>query len=235
MWFVGTGICSLVFFNWCYFNAMQRMPLSAAAVLLYTAPVIVMLLSAALFREKLTRRKLCALTLAFVGAAVASGVLSPSGTSVTASGILFGLGSGVGYALYSIFGVYALRRYSPETVSAYTFVFAGAAALPLAQFDGEALDLMRNPAVLVCAVGIGLLCSMLPYILYTRGLARVAPGRAAVLATLEPAVATAAGVLVFREPLTAEKLAGVACIIGAVALLETGRSEPDVQENRKAH
>ena len=45
----------------------------------------------------------------------------------------------------------------------------------------------------------------------------------------------AAGVLVFREPLTAEKLAGVACIIGAVALLETGRSESDVQENRKAH
>ena len=34
----------------------------------------------------------------------------------------------------------------------------------------------------------------------------------------------AAGVLVFREPLTAEKLAGVACIIGAVAILETGRS-----------
>ena len=82
---------------------------------------------------------------------------------------------------------------------------------------------------------IGLLCSMLPYILYTRGLAHVAPGRAAVLATLEPAVATAAGVLVFREPLTAEKLAGVACIIGAVALREPGRSEPDVQENRKAH
>lgn len=43
----------------------------------------------------------------------------------------------------------------------------------------------------------------------------------------------AAGVLVFREPLTAEKLAGVACIIGAVALLETGRSERMYRKTEK--
>ena len=43
--FVGTGICSLVFFNYCYFNAMQQTSLAVAALLLYTAPVFVMLMS----------------------------------------------------------------------------------------------------------------------------------------------------------------------------------------------
>ena len=36
--FAGTGICSLVFFNYCYFNAMQQTSLAVAALLLYTAP-----------------------------------------------------------------------------------------------------------------------------------------------------------------------------------------------------
>ena len=43
--FIGTGICSLVFFNFCYFNAMQQTNLAVAALLLYTSPIFVMLLS----------------------------------------------------------------------------------------------------------------------------------------------------------------------------------------------
>ena len=49
--FLGTGICSIVFFNLCYFKAITLTSLSVAAVLLYTAPVIVMVLSYFLFRE----------------------------------------------------------------------------------------------------------------------------------------------------------------------------------------
>ena len=43
--FVGTGICSIVFFNLCYFTAVRMMSLASAAVLLYTAPAFVMVLS----------------------------------------------------------------------------------------------------------------------------------------------------------------------------------------------
>lgn len=219
VWFAGTGICSLVFFNWCYFNAMERMPLSAAAVLLYTAPVIVMLLSAPLFGERVTRRKLAALALALAGVASTSGLWAESQQGVTAAGLLFGLGSGVGYALYSVFGKFALRRCAPETVSAYTFVFAAAAAVPLARFDARALTALADVKLALCAVGIGLVCSMLPYLLYTRGLAGTTPGRAALLATLEPAVAAAAGVFVFHEEATPARVIGIVCIVGAVALL----------------
>ena len=51
--FVGSGVLSLLFFNICYFNAMQE-NISAAAVLLYTAPAFVVIMSAFLFKEKLT-------------------------------------------------------------------------------------------------------------------------------------------------------------------------------------
>lgn len=59
--FVGTGICSIVFFNLCYFTAVRMMSLASAAVLLYTAPAFVMVLSRLLFGERLTRRRLAAL------------------------------------------------------------------------------------------------------------------------------------------------------------------------------
>lgn len=65
--FVGTGIFSVLFFNWCYFNAISLSALSVAAVLLYTSPVFVMLLSALCFQEPITPRKIGALLLTFCG------------------------------------------------------------------------------------------------------------------------------------------------------------------------
>ena len=52
--FVGTGACSVAFFNFCYFKTMTLTSLSVAAVLLYTAPAFVLLMSAFLFKEKLS-------------------------------------------------------------------------------------------------------------------------------------------------------------------------------------
>ena len=93
--FAGTGICSLVFFNYCYFNAMQQTSLAVAALLLYTAPVFVMLMSLVCFGEAFTRTKALALLLTFSGCACVTGVLGSSVT-LTLSGLLYGLGSGFG-------------------------------------------------------------------------------------------------------------------------------------------
>ena len=102
--FLGTGICSIVFFNFCYFKAITLTSLSVAAVLLYTAPAIVMVLSFFLFGEKFTKRKVLALVLTFVGCVLVTGVLTDAG-NVTGLGVLTGLGAGLGYALYSILAV----------------------------------------------------------------------------------------------------------------------------------
>ena len=217
-YFVGTGIFSLVFFNWCYFTAIEKSSLSVAAVLLYTSPIFVMLFSAVLFHEKLTKPKLAALAMTFAGCVLVTGLLSGEHAAISPAGALFGLGSGLGYALYSIFGKYALEKYDSATVSAYTFVFAAAAALPLARLD-RAAALLLQPATLWGALGIGVLCCMLPFLFYTKGLSYVEAGRAAVIATLEPAVATVLGILLFHETMTLSKFCGIALIFGAIVVL----------------
>ena len=115
--FLGTGLLSIVFFNYCYFRAITMTSLSV----LYTAPAFVMVLSYLLFHEKFTVRKSIALVLTFVGCVFVTGIIGSSQT-LSGKGILIGIGAGFGYALYSIFGRFALKKgYDSFTISFYTF------------------------------------------------------------------------------------------------------------------
>ncbi len=214
--FVGTGICSLVFFNYCYFNCIQQSSLAVAALLLYTAPAFVMLLSLALFGERFTPRKGVSLVCTLVGCAFVTGAFS-SGLALTPTGLLYGLGSGFGYALYSIFGKYAVQKYSSPAITAHTFYFA-LAAVPLAGFDST-LFARFDFSSLLCSLGLGLVCAVIPYILYTKGLQQVEPSQAAILATIEPLVAALVGVFCFAEPLTVGKIVGMLLIFSSIIIL----------------
>ena len=216
-WFFGTGVVSVVLFTWCYFSCQEQCSLGVAAILLYTSPAFVVVLSALLWRERLTRRKLAALALTFGGCVLVTGVLG-GGAQVTLQGFLLGLGSGFFYALYSIFGRYALARYSPYTVTLYTFVFAGAGSLVFLNPE-ELGAALQAGGTLPAALGLVVMSTALPYLLYTAGLARVESGRAAILAAVEPVVAALVGVLVFREPMSPTLGTGILCILGAVLLL----------------
>ena len=224
--FLGLGFGSILFFTVCYFTAITMMPLSTAAILLYTSPIWIMLMSVLFFREKLTGRKLLALALAFAGCVLVSGI---SGEGMTLTGLLVGLGSGIGYGLYSILGTVALRRYSPYTVTTYTFAFAALGswlicrpADMLAKF-AAAPDL---PGLVFFCFLTALVTAVIPFLAYTLGLRTVEASRAGILATVEPLVATLIGVAVFSEPLTLLSGLGILLILAAVVLLN-GKTESE--------
>lgn len=215
-YFFGTGVVSVVLFTVCYFSCQEICSLAVASILLYTAPAIVVVLSAILWREPVTKKKLLALGLTLVGCALVCGVFSGSLT-VTGGGIALGLGAGFFYALYSIFGRYALAHYGPMTVTVWTFVFAGAASLVLVR--PAELAALAQPSMALTAVGLVVCSTVLPYILYTRGLARVEAGKASILASLEPVVASVAGVVLFGEPMSPLTAAGIVCVLAGVYIL----------------
>lgn len=216
--FFGTGIISVLLFTLLYFSCQQQCSLAVAAVLLYTAPTFVVITSALLWKEPVTKKKLAALALAFLGCACVSGIFS-GGVSVTLQGFLFGLGSGFFYAMYSIFGRYALARYKPMTVTYYTFVFAGLGSCFVTN-PMEAASLLTSNAVLIwSALGLIAVATVLPYILYTRGLSDVESGKASILASVEPVVAALVGVAVFGEPMSIWVALGLGCILASVYVL----------------
>ncbi len=217
--FLGLGFGSILFFTVCYFTAITMMPLSTAAILLYTSPVWIMLMSMLFFREKPNGLKFLALALAVAGCVLVSGV---SGEGITLTGLLIGLGSGIGYGLYSILGTVALRKYSPYAVTAYTFLFAACGSLMICGPADMASKFAAAPdkvsLLLFCAL-TALVTAVVPFLCYTLGLNTVEASRAGILATVEPMVATLVGILVFSEPLTFPSALGIALILAAVVLL----------------
>lgn len=223
--FIGTGACSVTFFNYCYFKTMTLTSLSVAAVLLYTAPAIVMLMSAFLFKEKLTVRKFIALFLAFLGCSFVSGIVGGAG-ALSAKGILFGLGAGFGYALYSIFGRYALERgYSSLTISFYTFLCSSVCTFFFADQRKIADALSGNISMIVKTIILVLIVTLLPYLSYTRGLDGLENGTASVLASIEPVVATLVGVTIYKEVLNIWNITGICLVLGSIALINVKTGE----------
>ena len=218
--FLGMGLLSLLLFTVCYFTTISLASLSVAAILLYTSPIWVMLMSAVCFREKITRRKLLCAAMAFGGCVLVSGI--GSAASLSPMVIVTGLLSAVGYGLYSIFGTFSLRKYQPLTVTTYAFLCGEAGALLLcnpAQIARVSCE-SGQPGRLVLLITVtAFVTAVLPYLLYTVGLSRMRASAAAIMASIEPVVATTAGALVFGEALTVPAFAGIALVLGAIVVL----------------
>ena len=217
--FMGLGFGSILFFTICYFSAITIMPLSTAAILLYTSPIWIVLMSAVFFREKITSIKLVALALAFAGCVLVSGI---SGEGISPKGLLFGLGSGIGYGLYSILGTVALRRYSPYTVTAYTFVLAAVGSWFISNPSNMLSKFYATNdltwLIFFCVL-TALVTAVIPFLCYTLGLRSVEASKAGIIATLEPMVATIIGITYFSEALTLMSAMGIALILAAVVVL----------------
>ena len=216
--FLGTGIVSLLLFSTCYFSALNYTSLAVAAILLYTAPFFVMILSLFLFKEKLNGKKILALLLAFTGCVLVSGV--GGDTAFSWKGILLGLGSGFFYALYSIFGRYAINRgYGAWTMTFYTFLFCSIGCAFLSDWQVIGSTLTNDSSNILWVLGLGFVTAFLPYVLYSTGLEHMESSKASILASVEPVVSALFGVFVFHEPISAFGILGIALVLGAIVVL----------------
>lgn len=217
-YFVGTGIISFTFFSWAYMKAVNLTSLGVAAVLLYTAPTFVMLFSILLFGEKMTKTKGIVLLMTFVGCILVTGLLE-GGAAFTWQGIAIGLASGIGYALYSIFGTYAIKAgYGSLTISFYTFLMATITMAFLVEpvaVVTQITELGQWPL----AVSFALLTTVVPYLSYTKGLSGLPASKASVTATIEPVVAAVLGIVVFHESVSMWKLTGIVLVLSSVVVM----------------
>lgn len=211
--FIGSGIGSILFFNFCYFKAIAMTSLSVAAILLYTAPAMVMVMSYFLFNEKFSKRKVFALILTFIGCVFVTGVIGDA-QSVSGTGILVGLGAGLGYALYSIFSRFAIERgYTSFAITFYTFLFAAIGSVFFVDMGKVTSVAIKSTGMVIFSILFGIICTVAPYLLYTIGLKYVENSKASIIASVEPVAATVIGFAVFHEKI------GIMGIVGIVFVL----------------
>lgn len=242
--FVGTGIVSLTFFNLCYFTTIQMTSMAVAAILMYTSPIFVVLLSAILFGERITGRKILALMLAFIGCAFVTGIVGNK-MVMPLKGILIGIGSGIGYALYSIFGRYALEKgYRSETITFYTFLMATVGICVVSPFLCPIQDIVtkivngNTGKDILLVLGQSLLVTVMPYLLYTKGLKGLENGTAGIIASVEPVVAAILGMIVYGERLSISGYVGALMVLSAIVILNlkdnSNRKNSNINRNKNS-
>lgn len=222
--FLGSGLISLMIFTVCYFRTIVLSSMSVAAVLLYTSPVFVILLSFIIFKEAITPIKAISCIVCVAGSAFVSGIIGSS-ESIPLVAFILGITSGLAYALYSIFSRFALQKeYSSMTITFYTFFFASLGLIPLVNFQALYITIGEKPSLLFVMAASGLITAVLPYVFYTMGLERIESGKAAVIAAIEPVVATIIGGAFFKDNLSPLQYFGIVLVIISIVLTNIKKS-----------
>ena len=216
-----TGICSVLAMSLLYYACMVETSAAVSAILLYSAPVFVMIMSVIFFRERITVQKVVAFCVAIVGCALVSGVAS--GIELNTMGLIYGVLSGFTYSLYGILTTFYMRKNTNRlTFAALNFLFASLAALVIS----DPADIVRKVAVTDSVVGtlgyfvvFGLCTAVFPFVLYTVGLSGVRPDVASILAFSEPLTAALFGIVILRQPFDKYQEVGIVLVTSAIVLL----------------
>lgn len=216
--FFGSGLSFFLTAS-CYYQAMQMTSVSTAVVLMYTAPIFVMIYSVAFLGERLSFVKMMAVIGMLVGCALTSGIIG--GLKINAVGIAIGFLSGITFAAYNIITKIEMRMgINPVKANLYCFLFSIFAGIVFAKPAGIIDCISLNPpVVLSLSVGMGIFACILPYFLYTIALREVPAGTASSLGILEPMAATIFSILILGEKLSLYSAAGMLLILSSVFLL----------------
>ncbi|WP_214416109.1 DMT family transporter [Sphaerisporangium fuscum] len=207
-----------------YFAAVAETGVAMATVItLGATPAMVALGARLLLAERLGRTGAASMGLALVGLLLLLGAPSAASTS----GLTLSLLSAFAYAGVTLHSRASARSDAPGAradaygTAMWGFVVGGVMLLPLAVAQG--LVPSGGEAATVALLGyLGAVPTALAYNLFFTGLAAVRATTASVVALLEPAGATAIGVLVLGEHLTAVSAAGAALLLVSVALPALG-------------
>ena len=206
-----------------YYAAMQLTSVSTAVVLMYTAPIIVMVYSVLFMGEKMTAIKGVAVLAMLVGCCLVSGMIG--GMKFHALGIFMGLLSGISYSAYNIFTKVQMRGNShPLSATLYCFMFMAIFSLVSCQpFEASKIVMEHFWASVPLMIGIGIGTCVLPYFLYTLALKELPAGTASALGIVEPMSATVFSVLFLQEQLSVYSVCGIVLILVAVFLLSRNK------------
>ncbi len=216
--FAGAGISFFITAS-CYYQSMQLTSVSTAVVLMYTAPIFVMIYSVLFLSEKLSFMKALAVFGMILGCVFISGIIG--GFKADGMGIFIGFLSGIAYASYNIITKIEMNKgISPIKSNLYCFLFSTVIGLLVANPAELIACISLNPTVVILlCLGVGFFACILPYFLYTLALKEIPAGTASSLGILEPMAATILSVLILGERLSVYSLIGMALILGSVFIL----------------
>ncbi|WP_227763651.1 DMT family transporter [Zhaonella formicivorans] len=196
--------------------AYNYIGVGVSTALHYLYPVIVMLFSLFLFRQRLRAGKWSTLVMSLVGVYLMTAVEE---IKLERFGVFIASLSAVLFAIY----VAGVAHPKMKAVNSYALTFNVLSVSSLISFALIVITGQWPPPVtpegLFYVTLIAFFCTSLAVLLFIKGIKIIGPSSASILSTLEPIVSLVAGVMLFHEALSWQVAAGSALVIAAVIML----------------
>ena len=204
------------------FMSYNYMDAGIASTILFVYPVLVAIIMAVVFKEKVSPITMFSIALAFVGISMLC--KSPGGQTLSLVGITFVFLSSLSYAIY-IVGVNrsSLKDMPIAKLTFYVLLFGLSVYVVRLQFCTE-LQVIPMPMLWINAVSLAVFPTVISLVTMTKAIHYIGSTPTAILGALEPVTALFFGVLVFGEQLTPRIILGILMVITAVTLIIGGKS-----------
>ena len=204
------------------FMSYNYMDAGIASTILFVYPVLVAIIMAVVFKEKVSPITMFSIALAFVGISMLC--KSPGGQTLSLAGITFVFLSSLSYAIY-IVGVNrsSLKDMPIAKLTFYVLLFGLSVYVVRLQFCTE-LQVIPTPMLWINAVSLAVFPTVISLVTMTKAIHYIGSTPTAILGALEPVTALFFGVLVFGEQLTPRIILGILMVITAVTLIIGGKS-----------
>ena len=205
-----------------FFAGVSRTGVAVGTVVaIGSAPVLAGVLAFLVRGDPLRWKWIAATVVAILGLVLLASAGATAG--VESAGVLLALGAGVCYAIYAVAAKPVVTEHSP--LSAMSAIFGWAAVFSIPLLVVSDVSWLGEASGWIMALYLGLITTVLAYLLFARGLAVTPVGTAATLTLAEPATAAILAVVVLDETLGAVSVVGLLLIAGSLVLLS--RSEAD--------
>ena len=203
------------------FESYNHMDAGIASTILFLYPVLVAVIMAVGFHEKVSRITMLSILLAFTGIAM---LYKGGGEPLSFLGVALVFLSSLCYAVY-IVGVNrsSLRGLPTEKLTFYVLLFGLSVYVVRLRFCAD-LQAIPTPGLWINAVSLALFPTIVSLVTMAAAIRAIGSTPTAILGALEPLTALFFGVVVFGERLTLRIVLGVVLILVAVTLIIAGRS-----------
>ena len=205
------------------FAGLQYISASLERLVLFTYPLFVMFIGAALYGERITRFGIASAVVTYIGLAIVLVVDLPSGGRNTAIGAALVLGAAISFAWHQIL---AKRFIAPLGAALFTSIALTTAGVfcVLHQVVFGTGSFAASPRFLWLALGCAVVATVLPTFMINAGIQRTSPQAVSMISTLSPIVTIGLAIAILGEPFTLADAVGSSLVVAGVGLFTWGDS-----------
>jgi drug/metabolite transporter (DMT)-like permease len=230
------GLTGVFAYNILFFSGLKHIDAGRAALIIANNPIIISLLSAVIFKERLNWIKGAGICVSVVGAMVviSHGRIGDVASYAVGLGELLIFGCVLSWVAYSLIGKAALESLSPLVAVAYS-ALVGTVLLAVPAFYYGIVDQIGGYTILdwVSLAYLGFFGTVIGFFWYYQGIDRIGPMRASVFINFVPVSAIILSFFMLNEPITPSLLVGGAMVI--IGVYFTNASNLIVQKLKTVH